>query len=178
MVTSYKPYSVALFELAKEIDKVAFYLEELESLTTIWNENDDFKKALRHPKITRLQKREWISQLFEKELDSMLYRFLLVMIEHDVIGYIPEIKDAYIEVYKEDLNIETVRVESAVVLSDEQLENIKKMIESKLNKSIELDVSVVPELIAGVRVRTKDLVLDNTLLSRINHLKEKLDSTN
>ena len=105
MVTSYKPYSVALFELAKEIDKVAFYLEELESLTTIWNENDDFKKALRHPKITRLQKREWISQLFEKELDSMLYRFLLVMIEHDVIGYIPEIKDAYIEVYKEDLNI-------------------------------------------------------------------------
>ena len=96
--------------------------------------NEDFLKALRHPKITRREKKEWISQLFESELDPLLYRYLLVMVEHDQIGYIPEIYEAFIEVYKEDQNIESVLIESACPLSEDQIRQIKTVIEKKLKR--------------------------------------------
>ncbi|WP_320608013.1 ATP synthase F1 subunit delta [Floccifex sp.] len=169
---------MALFELASSQGKEKDYMDSLKELSSIWNENKDFRLALRHPKITREQKREWISNLFENKLDSLLYRFLLVMVEHDLIGFIPELYEAYVEVYKESQNIESVYVESAMPLTQETIEDIKKVIESKLNKNIEITTNVNPELIAGIRVRTKDYVLDNSMLSRINNLKEKLSNTN
>ncbi|MGN1275971.1 MAG: ATP synthase F1 subunit delta [Floccifex sp.] len=178
MVVSYKPYSLALFELAKEQNKIEFYRDQLKELSLIWKENHDFMLALSHPKITRIQKKEWITQCFESKIDAMLFRFLLVMVEHDVIGFIPEIYEAYIEVYKEDLNIENVIVESACVLSKEELDQIRMVIEAKLDKKIEIQTNIVPELIAGIRVTTKDFVLDNSVLSRINSLKNKLERTN
>ena len=176
MVVSFKPYSLALYELAKDKDQVPYYMVQLKKLSDIWKENEDFLKALRHPKITRREKKEWISQLFESELDPLLYRYLLVMVEHDQIGYIPEIYEAFIEVYKEDQNIESVLIESACPLSEDQIRQIKTVIEKKLKKNIEVRTNVVPELIAGVRVRTKDFVLDNSMLSRISNLKEKLEN--
>ena len=176
MVMSFKPYSLALYELAKDKDQVPYYMEQLKKLSDIWKENEDILKALRHPKITRREKKEWISQLFESELDPLLYRYLLVMVEHDQIGYIPEIYEAFIEVYKEDQNIESVLIESACPLSEDQIRQIKTVIEKKLKKNIEVRTNVVPELIAGVRVRTKDFVLDNSMLSRISNLKEKLEN--
>lgn len=176
MVVSYQPYSSALFDLAKEAKKEEKYLEELNDLSKIWEENKDFSNALSHPKITRLEKREWIAQLFENKVDTLLYRFLLVMIEHDMIGYIPQIRDAYVQCFREDRNIEIVAVESAIELDDTQLNDLKQLLETKLKKNVELDVKVKPELMAGIRVRTKDLVLDNSLLSRLNGLKETLSN--
>ena len=176
MVISFKPYSSALFDLAKEVKKEDYYLEQLEDLTKIWNENEEFKFALRHPKITKLQKKEWISQLFEKDLDTLLYRYLLVMVDHDMASYIPEIKEAYKECLKEDRNIETVLIESAIELNEKQTNDLKTLLETKLKKNVELDIRIKPELMAGIRVRTKDLALDNTLLAKINGLKEKLNN--
>lgn len=176
MVSSFKPYSSALFELAKEVNKEDYYLEQLQDLSKIWDENKDFKNALCHPKITKIQKKEWISSFFEKDVDVLLYRYLLVMIEHDMIGYIPEITESYEECIKEDRNIETVLVESAIELDEKQIIDLKQLLETKLNKTIELDIKVKPELMAGMRVHTNDLALDNSLLSKINGLKEKLSS--
>ncbi len=175
MVNSFMPYSSALFDLAKEVNKEEYYLEQLEDLSEIWNDNVDFRNALRHPKITKAQKKDWISNLFEKELDDLMYRYLLVMIEHDLIGFIPEIKDAYQMCLKEDRNIETVVVESAIELNTKQISDLKSLFETKLKKTVELEIKVKPELMAGMRVHTKDLALDNSLLSKLNGLKEKLN---
>ena len=176
MVEALRPYSEALYELAKDAGKVDFYMEELKALKDIWNENSAFSKALSHPQITRVQKKEWISNLFEKNLDTLLYRYLLVLTDHDKVSDMKGIYDAYVECYRDDHNIEVVKVESATKLSDEQVQSIKDMLEKKLDKKVELAISVNDELMAGIRVQTKDLVLDNTLLSRFNAMKEKLNA--
>ncbi len=48
------------------------------------------------------------------------------------------------------------------------------MLESRLKRKIELTVRVEPDLIAGLRVRARDLVLDNTVRSRLNTMREQL----
>ena len=48
------------------------------------------------------------------------------------------------------------------------------ILETKLNKTVELDIAIKPELIAGMKVCTRDMVLDNTVLSRLEAIKEKI----
>ena len=49
------------------------------------------------------------------------------------------------------------------------------MLKEKLNKNVELTVDVDPDLIAGLKVKAKDIVLDNTVKTRLDNLKEKLN---
>lgn len=174
MVEAYMPYSQALYELAKDAKKEETWMQDLEKLALIWKENPDFVAALAHPKCKKEQKREWIKNLFSTSLDEILYRFLLVMIDHDKIHAFPSLYEAYKQCFQIAHKIERVSVRSASVLDQKQIDSLKAMLESKLNVSVDLDIQVDPTLIAGLRVQTKDLVLDNTVLSKIDAMKESL----
>ena len=47
--------------------------------------------------------------------------------------------------------------------------------QGKKNKTLELEVQVDPSLIAGIKVQASDLVMDNTLVAKINAMKEAIN---
>lgn len=174
MVETYKPYAQALFELASEQSKQDEYLDALKELETVWEQSPELSKFLSHPKITKKQKQDCLESVFAQEVDPVIYRYLVVLNHHNVIGHFDKIVEAYKELWKEAKNIETVKVESATDLDEEQIQALKKMLASKLNKEVELVIKVDSSLIAGLRVQTKDFVLDNTVSSRLASMKEQL----
>ncbi|MDO4467174.1 MAG: ATP synthase F1 subunit delta [Bacillota bacterium] len=174
MVETYKPYAQALFELASEQSKQDEYLGALKELETVWESTPELSKFFSHPKITKKQKQDCLESIFSKDVDPIVYRYLLVLNQHNMIGYFVQIVEAYKELWKEAKNIETIKVESATTLEEDQIQALKKMLESKLNKEVELVIKVDSSLIAGLRVQTKDFVLDNTVSSRLASMKEQL----
>lgn len=176
MVEALMPFGQAIYEVAKEADKEVEYMKVLKELSSVWTSEKDFVLALGHPKIARATKKAWLEELFSSKLDSTMMQMLVVLNQHDVINKLPEIYDAYVEFYQKAHDIEIVKVESASKLDEEQVASLKKMLEEKLDKTIELNIKVDPELIAGLRVRTNDIVLDNTVLSRLKVMKEKLSN--
>lgn len=174
MVEEWMPYAQAVYEIAKETKKEEEFLKSLRELSQIWNEEKEFVLALSHPKIAKATKKEWLLSLFEKELDPILMQTLLVFNEHGVIQALAKITEAFETCYQEDHDIQNVLVKSACVLDPAQEASLKKMLEKKLNKEVTLSVKIEPELIAGLRVQAGDLVLDNTVLSRLEAIKEKI----
>ena len=174
MVKTYGPYASALFELGKETDKEQLFMNQLENLKKIWESEADFCLALEHPKIKKEEKKQWLTNLFEKETDPVLFQFLLVLNEHGVVAHLPQIYEEYVACYREDRNIERVVVESAADLESSQISALTEMLEKKLNKKIELVIKVNPALIAGLRIQAQDVVLDNTFASRLERMQEKL----
>ena len=174
MVNTYLPYANALYELGKESNKIDVFMVQLKELSQVWNEEKDFILALNHPKIKTAEKKEWLTSLFKDKIDKMLFQFLLVLAEHGVASNVPEVYEAFILCYREDKQIEEVMVESATTLSESQIKALKEMLEKKLNKKIELAIKVDSSLIAGLRVRAQDIVLDNTLVAKLDRMKEKL----
>ena len=174
MVKTYLPFASALYELGKESDKTSVFMTELQDLCTVWNSEKEFILALNHPKIKTAEKKEWLTSLFKGKIDPVLLQFLLVLTEHGVVANLPEVYAAYVSCYREDEQIEEVVVESAVALDDSQIQALKEMLEKKLNKKIELAIKIDESLIAGLRVRAQDVVLDNTLVSRLDRMKEQL----
>lgn len=176
MVETWMPYAQAIFEIAKDTGKEEQYRDVLADLSAIWETENEFVKALSHPKIARSTKKEWLLKLFEKNLDPTMMQTLLVFNEHNVIASLPSIYQAYLKCYRDEHDIEIVKVESASKLDDGQERSLKQMLETKLSKTIELDIKIKPELIAGMKVQADDIVLDNTVLSRLEAIKDKINS--
>lgn len=56
-----------------------------------------------------------------------------------------------------------------------KLKSLQKVLKEKLNKDIKISVEVDPSLIAGLKVQTKDMVMDNTIVSKIDAMKEAMN---
>ena len=122
------------------------------------------------------QEKAWMTELKQvAQVDTTVFRFLLVLNEHNELSHLDKISDAYEACYRKRHRIEIVKVTSASKLDEDQLSRLKEMLEKKLNKTLELEVQVDPSLIAGIKVQASDLVMDNTLVAKINAMKEAIN---
>ncbi|MFU8826190.1 MAG: F0F1 ATP synthase subunit delta [Brevefilum sp.] len=67
--------------------------------------------------------------------------------------------------------IPTVHVTSAKDLSPEQQRALIRTFSALADRNVNMEIEIDPELIAGVRVRIGDLILENTLAMELNELK-------
>lgn len=174
MVENTMPYTKALYDIALEDGKEEEFLEELKELNEATRDEKDYLAAMNHPNIPREQKKEWIDSFFSSSLDPLLVQFLKVLAEYNLAGRTSDVYKDYLDLYRQKHQIETVSVESASPLSDKQEAALIEMLKKKLNKNIELSVTVDPSLLAGMRVKANNFVLDNTMSSRLDRLKEDL----
>lgn len=168
------PYAQALFEIANESNDDEQVGKELKDLADLWSKNQDLIQFLKHPKVKREEKEKLLESILQDSKDATVSRFIRVCNQHDVVAYMPEIYQGYLKVFNKAHAIEVVEVESATDLDAKQCGNLKEVLAKKLNKTIQLNVKVDPSLIAGLRVRTNEFVLDNTILSKANSMKEKI----
>lgn len=174
MVKDVKPFAQALYEIGESENKDGLFLEQLISIKDALKDQDEFKQALAHPKISTEEKKTWLKQLFENDIDSELMNFLTVIAAYKLAGQLDEVIDTYQDIYKEGHHIESLKVTSAKELSEEQVAKIKTMLEEKLGHEVELSLYTNPDLIAGIRVQGKDFLLDNSMKNRLDSLKENL----
>ena len=112
--------------------------------------------------------------LFELAQDSKQEMAWLSELKQ-VAQVITSVPDAYEECYRKKHRIEIVKVTSASKLDEDQLSRLKEMLEKKMNKTLELEVQVDPSLIAGIKVQANDLVMDNTVIAKIDAMKEAIN---
>lgn len=79
------------------------------------------------------------------------------------------------EVYIErKIRFTTAKIEHAGKLSEEAISGIKKQLETEYDRSITLELKQDPSLIAGLRIRIGDDVIDNSVAGRLYHFKTQV----
>jgi len=68
----------------------------------------------------------------------------------------------------------TVYVTTAKTLSPEQQRLLVRTFSALADKNISMEIDVDPELVAGVRARIGDLIVENTLAMKLNELKSEV----
>ena len=131
----------------------------------------EFNCVLTHPKIHKKEKKTTLETVFQSEIDPMVLNFAKLLIDKSRFQSFHEITKLFIQRYNIENNIEVAYVRSAKPLSDEEIDRLKAMLEKKLNKTVELHMQEDPSLLAGLRIRINDMVLDNTAKSRMDNLK-------
>lgn len=174
MAESLMPYAQALFEASVEAGKEEAVAADLAEIDAILKQTPDYVLALAHPKITRAQKAQWLQELFGQGTDPVTSRFLEILATHGMAGKLGELYEDFQVCQRQYHNVETVLVQTPAPLSEKDRQALQQMLEDRLQRKTELKIEIVPDLIAGLRVRAKDLVLDNSVRSRLDNMRQQL----
>ncbi len=164
-------YSDALFALALEEEKSDLIKDQLSFVDKQMQENKEFLSLMMHPKIHKEQKKQVLQEIFVKQLDRTMLNFLKLLTDKGRFHDLHEICKEYCKRYNEENNIAVAEVCSARSLHQEEVQKIQTMLEKKLNKQVEMHIRIDEDLLAGVRIKINDVVLDHTAWNKMEHLK-------
>lgn len=104
-----------------------------------------------------------------------LIDFIKLLIQNKRIEYVRECAIAYIDLYRKERNISTVKVTSAASLTPEASEKIRKIVSERNPDSIlEYEETVNPDLIGGFTILIDNNMLDASIKNELKQLRLKL----
>lgn len=165
-------YALALYEVAESKGKVEEYLQDLREICDLVENNQEFYEVIRHPQINTRKKKQTFINIFKGKIDEELLSFLLILIEKDRILYLREKLNEMEKIDLERKNTLRGTIKTAVPLLDDELKTLKDIFEKKYDKNIIFDTKVDKKVLGGVYVRIGNDVIDDTVKSKIDEMKD------
>ncbi len=165
-------YALALYEVAESKGKVDEYLQDLREICDLIENNHDFYEVIRHPQINTRRKKQTFINIFKGKIDEELLSFLLILIEKDRILYLREKLNEMEKIDLERKNTLKGVIKTAVPLLDNEFNTLKDIFEKKYNKNIIFENKVDKKVLGGVYVRIGNDVIDDTVKSKIDEMKD------
>ena len=164
-------YALALYEVAEKKGKVDEYIKDLKEICEIIKSNKDFYEVIKHPQISTKKKKKTFINIFKGHIDEELLSFLLILIEKERIMYLKEKVDQLEKIDLERKNTFKGIVKTTVQLTEEEYNTLKTKLEKKYNKHIILEQIIDPEILGGIYLRINNDVIDDTVKSKLDELR-------
>ncbi|ATD55925.1 F0F1 ATP synthase subunit delta [Clostridium chauvoei] len=170
-------YALALYKVAEEKGKVQQYLQDLREICDLIDTNKEFYEVIKHPQISTKKKKKTFINIFKGHIDEELLSFLLILIEKDRILYLREKLKEMEKIDLEHKNTLNGIVRTTVALTDEEFNSLKSKLENKYNKHVILEQIIDESILGGIYVRIGNDVIDGTVKSKLDELKDLMLST-
>ena len=165
-------YALALYEVAEQNGKVQQYLQDLREICSLIDTNKEFYEVIKHPQISTKKKKRTFINIFKGHIDEELLSFLLILIEKDRILYLKEKLREMEKIDLERKNTLNGIVKTTVPLNEEEFNNLIATLEKKYNNHIILEQVIDESILGGIYVRINNDVIDGTVKSKLEELKE------
>lgn len=115
-----------------------------------------------------------INSLFGGKISSEMINFLKILVEKKHIQELRQINKAFTEILYDVKNIQAATITSAIELNNSQKQHITEVLTAKLNKSVIPSWEIDSSIIAGLKIKLDDNVLDLSLKNKIEKLGKSL----
>lgn len=166
-------YAIAFLDLSIQEKSVNNDREELKILKNVLKENEEYQRILYGKNISLNEKYDLIDCSF-KDLSSHTRSFLKVIVKNNISFYMYEIIKESLYRFDDYLNIESGTLYVPKKPSDEDIKKIIETIEKDLNKRIDLNIVIKPDLIGGFKVVLKNNIYDASIKTKLDSLKNYL----
>ena len=106
--------------------------------------------------------------------DAIMTNFLKLLIAKKRADILPDIAEAMQSMVDKDQNISHGTVVSAVEFDDALMAKIQATLEKLTGNKVILETQVDPSIIGGIIAKVGDLVLDGSIKTQLNGLKESI----
>jgi F-type H+-transporting ATPase subunit delta len=174
-----RPYAKALFDLANAERKLADWSAALGAAAAVL-ESDDARRALANPGFDDGARAALVSSVASAIKGGELLasgqgkNFLQLLAENDRLSSLPEIAAQFDALKAEAENKVKVTVTAATQVDGGLADQIKRALEQKLGRVVELSLAVDPSLIGGAIIQADDMVIDGSVRTRLQRLTEKI----
>jgi len=168
-------YADAIFGIAQDSNDITGWTAKLETLVSVL-QNSEFLDLLESPKVKEDDKMTAIQEVLSQE-DPLLRNLMSLLTYRNDLRIASAVLEQYRVSADEALGRETAAVTTAVELHDDEKEKLSQTLSWLIGKSVNLNLTVDPEILGGFRARVGDRLIDGTLRSRFDRLRQEIGTS-
>ena len=174
-MTVARRYAKALLTMGKEDTHYKEYGEGLSGFAHLLEREPELRDALLNPIHSREDRRKLLLKMIELlQLPSMVSNLLQLLLDKHRLNAVDGVAQAYQEMVDEVENVSRAKVRAAIYLDDATQDRLRKTLEKLTGSTVIMEVAEDPNIIGGIVAKVGDLVLDGSVRSQIDSLKESL----
>jgi F-type H+-transporting ATPase subunit delta len=166
-------YANALFEAARDQNKLEPVGEQLAQLVEAEGKVPELRELLRNPQLDPRARRAALEDVLAGS-DDLLRNFLLVLADKGRAGQLEEIAKEFERLVAEHEGVVHAELTTAVELSDDEAGKLLQQIEQASGRKVEASRSVDPDLIGGIVLQVGSHRLDASVRGRLDRLRRTL----
>ncbi|KRK48225.1 F0F1 ATP synthase subunit delta [Secundilactobacillus kimchicus] len=173
-VTVAKRYSKALFELLNSQNQLDDGLEKLKQIRTVFQDNPQLGTVLTDKSLAPSERQKLVQPLLDAT-SGTIHNLVQMVYDYNRMDAMVEIVNQFQARY--DTLHQTVYAEAttAVPLSDSELDALRDGYAGRVGaKTVVLSNRVDPSIIGGVVVQSAGTILDGSIKTKINRLRQTL----
>ena len=167
-------YAQSILDLANEQKQAEPIGQELVSLKQILDENPQILEIFTNPAIGADERDQLLERAFKGKIAPLLFNTLGVLNQHNRLGLITQIAQAYDELLDKQLGKIEVDLTVAQKLDAAQLEKAKQRISQALGRDAIVHQYVDDNIIGGMIVRVGDKLIDASVRYQLAAMKKQL----
>ena len=168
-------YARALMDIGEAEGNLDALVSDVRKVSAVYEQSHDLRVAVESPLVALPAKQAILRELCEKlSVGPTARNALLLLGDRRRFQLLPEIVTMLREMNDAKKGIVRAEVTTAVALSEGFYGKLQSTLERLSNKKVVLDKKHDPALIGGVVLRIGDLVLDSSLKTRLDGLKQAL----
>ena len=170
-----KRYARALDELCEESGDHVAVNEELKGFAEIYAGSEELRGVLKNPTVGVEQKSAVLSQVLKQtEMQTKTQNFLLVLLERGRIEAVGEVARAFQTIVDGAAKRLRATVTSSVPMAATDLDRVRAALGRLTGQTVSLDARVDADLIGGAQVQIGNVLLDSSIRSHLDKLRDQL----
>jgi len=167
-------YATALLKYSVELNQQKEVYSALRFFLKVYGNVLELRKALHTNSITKSEKKNILIAACGGNVPSSLSEMIELVVKNERHGLINNIALRYIDLYRERFNIQHGKLVTAIPLDEKTKERFIKRIESIINKELEIETEVDPDIIGGFLLYLDDQRLDASISGKLNRIRSEL----
>lgn len=167
-------YASSLVEIGQAKNQLAALEEEMKFVADLMADDQDFRKFLLSPGISKDAKKDFLVKVFGGQLSETMLNFLRVLIDNDRQDVITDIHEAMSEIIDRLSNRMRATITTSHSLEASLKEKILSGLKDKYKKDIIMEEKIDAGILGGIIIRIGDLVIDGSLSKDLRNIKSNL----
>ena len=176
MAVAQRMYARALFQAAREEERLEQVAADLGELARALDEIPELRAILRNPQIDPPEKAALLDQLTAGG-DELVRNFVRLVSEKGRAGELSEMSAELEALVAREQNRLALELTTAYELSDDEAGSIIDKIQQASGRSVEATRSVDPGLIGGIVLQVGSFRADGSVRGRLERLRQELATT-
>ena len=173
MAVAHRMYARALFEAAREADRVDAVADDLGAIAGAMTDVPELRAFLRNPQVEPDGKAAVLDQI-AADADELVRNFIRLVAGKGRAGELAEISVELDALVAQAQNRLSVELTTAYELSDEEAASIVQTIEKASGRTVEATRSVDSSLVGGIVLQVGSHRADGSVRGRLERLRHEL----
>ncbi|MGL4948635.1 MAG: ATP synthase F1 subunit delta [Mycoplasma sp.] len=167
-------YARAIYEIASEKKMTEIFYDQFLLLQKTFLQYHDFYQIFTNLSCDKNIKKDMVKNIYTNVIDSDILNFLLYLIDQKETSIISSIITKTIKFLEKELNVLNVRIFTPFELNNEQIHRITEKISNTKKQIPVATVIIDPNLIGGIRLQYDSKLLDNSISTKLNTIRQNI----